>query len=146
MSYSQHRRSGSRRGLRLPPSTTAKTNWNEAMIRNTQYLAWAKIQYPAAAKKFVLAGDVDAYRAKLGLKQRPKQFRVDKTSTPKRKSFTVQLIANHNFHADNGWALVDRVEVDAASKQEAYMIAAEKFAENHVGIDDDEKYRMEIDE
>lgn len=71
MSYAQKRRTSSGLKLpkpRLPPviHENGNTNWNEVMLRNTEYLAWARILYPN--EKFVTAGDVDEYRAKRGLK------------------------------------------------------------------------------
>jgi hypothetical protein len=45
----------------------------EAMITNTEYLAWGKSKYK---KRFEMPGDLDRHRKKLGHKDRPVKYRV----------------------------------------------------------------------
>lgn len=50
-----------------------KNTWGEAMLKNSEYLAWGKKKYK---KNFVIPYDIDEYRKKKGLKSRPRKFKV----------------------------------------------------------------------
>lgn len=50
-----------------------KISWNEAMIRNTEYLSWGRKTY---GKRFEMPYEIDDLRATMGKKKRPKRFQV----------------------------------------------------------------------